>query len=396
MVTAKNRSTINTHQKTNDMKTTIEAYKKNVSFTDANKLVFIEISVENGSLSISGNYNGGGGQILDSIKPANDAQRKLIALWRKYHLNDMHAGTEEQEAALCSPEFEEFKAKITALIKQVDKIEKIVNGSFEDYCKFIGIPSSYSSAKHNHNNLKKVWSGGKVFPDGNIFKVTSNFLEFVKSIPKGMRPDFKWNSHVPPNKIKEMFGDSYSIQCAYLESKQLLHVPHPETGDPYEYGHAWLKRELPADIIEQIEAITAEFEAFEGSGFEKQANDLLKSLGIEFEANFKRHGKHFAEDKESRDVFTCEFSRARNSFVLSFGQSIANSDGKGGTPPTAYDVLACITKSDPGSFEDFCSEYGYDTNSRKAESIHASVCEEWQNVSDFFKPSEIEKLQDIA
>ena len=29
--------------------------------------------------------------------------------------------------------------------------------------------------------------------------------------------------------------------------------------------------------------------------------------------------------------------------------------------PTEYDVLACLTKYDPGNYEDFCSEFGYET-----------------------------------
>lgn len=374
------------------MKTAIDTFHKNVSFTDAEgKLIFVEISVENGRLSMVGNYNGGGGQIVDIIKPADDAQRLLVSTWRTWHLNDMHAGTEEQEAALLSPEFEEFKANITDLIKQVDKIEKIVNGSFEDYCEFIGVPSSYSSANHDHNNLKKVWNGGKVLPDRNIFKATSNFLEFVKSIPKGMRPDFKWNSHVPPNKIKEMFGDSYSIQCAYLESRQLLQVPHPETGEPYKYGHAWLKRELPSNIIDQLESITAEFEVFTGSPYEKQANDILNALGVTFTAEFKKHGTYFQDDTESRDIYACSFSRGRRGFTVEFGQSIANA----GTAPNAYDVLACIQKQDPGDFENFCGYFGYDTDSRKAEKVYKSVCKEWQKVSALFTESEINQLQAI-
>lgn len=63
--------------------------------------------------------------------------------------------------------------------------------------------------------------------------------------------------------------------------------------------------------------------------------------------------------------------------------------------PSAYDVLTCLTKSDPGDFENFCSEYGYDTDSRSAMRTYKSVRKEWQNVSKLFSETEIEQLQEI-
>lgn len=35
--------------------------------------------------------------------------------------------------------------------------------------------------------------------------------------------------------------------------------------------------------------------------------------------------------------------------------------------PSTYDLLACITKSDPGTFVDWCADYGYDDDSCAAE-----------------------------
>lgn len=61
----------------------------------------------------------------------------------------------------------------------------------------------------------------------------------------------------------------------------------------------------------------------------------------------------------------------------------------------AYDLLAAITKNDPGTFEDFCSEYGYDTDSRKAEEVYRAVVKEYAKVRKFFTPAELEALQEI-
>jgi len=63
--------------------------------------------------------------------------------------------------------------------------------------------------------------------------------------------------------------------------------------------------------------------------------------------------------------------------------------------PTAYDVLACLQKYDVGTFEDFCSEFGYDEDSRKAFKIYKAVIREWKNVELLFTEEQIEKLQEI-
>ncbi len=63
---------------------------------------------------------------------------------------------------------------------------------------------------------------------------------------------------------------------------------------------------------------------------------------------------------------------------------------------TAYDLLASITKSEPGTFEDFCGEYGYDSDSRKAETVYHSVIAEWRKVHKFFTASELAELQEVS
>lgn len=70
--------------------------------------------------------------------------------------------------------------------------------------------------------------------------------------------------------------------------------------------------------------------------------------------------------------------------------------GKGLSQVRAYDLLACITKSDPGDFEEFCRDFGYDTDSRKALTVYEAVCKEWRKVQRFFRPEEIEALQEIS
>lgn len=162
------------------------------------------------------------------------------------------------------------------------------------------------------------------------------------------------------------------------------------------------------------------------STYEQQAIDFLLATGTEFKAIFLKHGKHLDDDKDSRDIYEIELKRGNRAYKFNFGQSINCSgkvfayygpktlrfqskkeaeklagysvkvvENKEFSTPTAYDVLACLTKYDPGTFENFCGEYGYDNDSRKAEKVYKAVVNEWQNVAMLFTDTEIEQLQEI-
>lgn len=127
------------------------------------------------------------------------------------------------------------------------------------------------------------------------------------------------------------------------------------------------------------------------SSYEQQARDFLKATKTEYACFYFDHKPYFPDDKESRDIYTVRLRNFNHSYMFKFGQSIANT----GKAPSAYSVLACITKYDPGTFEQFCGDYGYDTDSRKAEKTYKAVVEEWQNIRTLFTPEELEKLQEI-
>lgn len=126
--------------------------------------------------------------------------------------------------------------------------------------------------------------------------------------------------------------------------------------------------------------------------YELQGKQFLEETGTTMEVGEPDFGLHFNDDEKPRYRFPVTFKRGKKRFKLTFGQSYAADD----KAPNAYDVLACLTKSDPGSFEDFCGEFGYDSDSRKAESIYKAVCKEWKQVSSMWTAAEIEKMQEIA
>lgn len=140
--------------------------------------------------------------------------------------------------------------------------------------------------------------------------------------------------------------------------------------------------------------------------YNKQATDFLQATNTTFTAKFKEHAQMW-DDNQMRDIFTCtltsnkgglnssQLTKAFHKYTFKFGQSINNSTGAGNNPPTAYDVLSCLTKYDPGTFSNFCSEYGYDIDSRKAYKTYKAVMKEWKNVELLFTPEEREQLREI-
>jgi hypothetical protein len=152
-----------------------------------------------------------------------------------------------------------------------------------------------------------------------------------------------------------------------------------------------------------------------GDDCPKFCSDAEKQVDMDKVNVFPRrthiHGKHYR----------CTFTRRGKAFTLpvdywnSYADEEFNAKKRGtfGNPghrdwqitaqdrkepkrtPSAYDVLTCITKNDPGTFEDFCGDFGYDEDSRKAEATYFAVRDEYKQVSRFFTVEELEKAQGI-
>mgnify|MGYP001573819197 CR=1 FL=1 len=155
--------------------------------------------------------------------------------------------------------------------------------------------------------------------------------------------------------------------------------------------------------------------------YQKQGTDFLTETGTTMKVDFVGNDYHFDDDKEKRDIYRVTLERNGRKYSFRFGQSIAKS-GIGGLfrsdcekcdklPiqdtkeahrshtkrqfPTAYDVLTCLTKHDPGSIDDFSDEYGVrDLKPSKLQKTYNAVREEWEGVRLLFSDV-MEKLQEI-
>ena len=117
----------------------------------------------------------------------------------------------------------------------------------------------------------------------------------------------------------------------------------------------------------------------ESNNYDQQALDFCNKWGVTMKVGKPSYKAPLWDDKPHY-IFPVTLTRDGRSMKLNFGQSLA----EGSNPPSEYDVLATITKYDPGSFEYFCSEYGYDTDSRKAEQTYKAVLKEWRDVDRVF------------
>lgn len=169
------------------------------------------------------------------------------------------------------------------------------------------------------------------------------------------------------------------------------------------------------------------------STYEKQATDFLTKTGTDLSIVFKAHDKHFDDDTDKRDIYNVTLKRGGRKYSFVFGNSLNNSGKYIGhkhmclnkfgkylftdeeikripsferrtleirlnpkfEEPTAYSILACLQKYDVGTFENFCGEFGYDTDSKKVEKTYSAVVEEFKNVCALFTDAEIEELQEI-
>ena len=118
--------------------------------------------------------------------------------------------------------------------------------------------------------------------------------------------------------------------------------------------------------------------------YEAMANDFLAKT----ETNFYVLNHFGKVDKwgDFMDEWEVEFVRNKKSWSFNFYMG----SGHKGEAPTAYDVLASLTKYEVGTIEEFCSEFGYelfdDYGMRNVNTYHTykAVKAEYKHVLDMF------------
>ncbi len=138
---------------------------------------------------------------------------------------------------------------------------------------------------------------------------------------------------------------------------------------------------------------TIDFQFDPSNEYEVNAANMANKMGVTLSLKLLKRAKYFQSDDEDRDIYEITMVRGPHTFVFTFGQSI--SDTRTNTPPSIYSILACLQKYEVGTLEEFCNEFGYDSDSRKVENTYKSVANEYAEMAKMFTPDELEILSEI-
>ena len=99
------------------------------------------------------------------------------------------------------------------------------------------------------------------------------------------------------------------------------------------------------------------------------------------------------DDSANMDHWKCLLRAGNSRMTVTFSMGF----GHHGAEPKAEDVLDCLSSDAAGienaqSFEDWCSEYGYDTDSRKAEKTFKTIEHQAKRLRNFLGDSAYETL----
>jgi hypothetical protein len=178
----------------------------------------------------------------------------------------------------------------------------------------------------------------------------------------------------------------------------------------------------------------------EKTSYEIQAEEFLTKTNTILKVKFLKNDFHFDNDKEKRDIYEITLIRGERKFKFKFGQSLNDSgikivnrntrkvfkkfsrseyiDDNGNfkestfryrcgwqfssideivlpVAPDAYSILACLEKYGYEDFMDFCIQFDYDSDSRKAEKIYNAVQKEYDNLCMLYSHEEVEMLREI-
>lgn len=130
--------------------------KKTYNFEkrQGNKTITVRIELElsqDNKFSVVGYIKDGlknyGGQCQDEIKQLfgdeNETVNTILDMWDKYHLNDMHPGTEAQEKALNEAGYKNWANEYSKCCEYLDSVGLLIDNGYKFGCGWLkrDIPS---------------------------------------------------------------------------------------------------------------------------------------------------------------------------------------------------------------------------------------------------------------
>ena len=189
---------------------------------------YVDISFSSdGNLSISGSSHRSSGQCQDAFAhSANPNVQELVRIWNRWHLNDLRAGCEHQRN---NPDWD--------LHKLIRKNTYVLNTD-----------AVVAAAKIKEDAIKALSSDGTV----TLNKDEQKLLGLSYYI-------YTYEADIPVN------VQYYNLkETTFIAAGRLSHndTPHGLLSKPcevcgYKYGTAWLREEVPEDVLEWLYNITS-------------------------------------------------------------------------------------------------------------------------------------------
>lgn len=128
--------------------------------------------------------------------------------------------------------------------------------------------------------------------------------------------------------------------------------------------------------------------------YDLQANTFAKKWGLTLSSRYVGCEKNkLWGSKGDMNRWKCTLRRGKVTYTFDFWMGLGLK-GK----PTMYEVLAALTHYDVGSFEDFCSEFGYNrsplSDYPRVKKIYDGACREFKSVQRLFP--EDEAMQELC
>jgi hypothetical protein len=178
-------------------------------------------------------------------------------------------------------------------------------------------------------------------------------------------------------------------------SREVVNTKGPSTEtSTYKYGSAWLFEEIPGDVLAELETAMS---GLKGPAVPTHAEDFAKKHDITL-ASVKVHENPNMEGGKDMSHYQVRLTRKigynqEKKFVTFFSMGSAHKKG-----PTLNDILPCLAMDAATrefSFEDFCSNYGYDSDSRKAKQIYNTTLAQTKKLESFLGDA-FEELLEIT
>jgi hypothetical protein len=184
----------------------------------------------------------------------------------------------------------------------------------------------------------------------------------------------------------------YSAVCEALKTAGLYE------DNNYKYGHAWLVEPLPEEVITEITVI---FEKYNKQENIEQKTNKATFKQFEVKASFKGTKKaEWSSDNFNNHMVTVTNTETGNKATFEFWASSAHPELN-----REYDILNAFycfisdAVSGSYSFENFCNELGYDTDSRATEKIYRKCKKSLEKLNKIYDGDIYElanELQEVA